>query len=52
MHIAYFKVFYPTNGDSFVALLALPGDDVTPRDFVAFYFDGSCGLQIKAGKKL
>ena len=42
------KVFFPVNKDPFVALLALPGDDVTPADFRAFYFDGSCGLQIYA----
>ena len=33
-----------------MAVLALPGDDVKPEDFVAFYLDGSCGIQIKAGK--
>ena len=26
--------------------LALPGDDVTPEQFVAFWFDGSQGLYI------
>jgi hypothetical protein len=26
--------------------LALPGDDVTPDDFVAFWFDGTKGLYL------
>ncbi len=44
------QVFYPAKlGEPFVALLALPGDDIKPEDFVAFYFDGTFGLQIKAG---
>jgi ureidoglycolate hydrolase len=34
--------------DPFVALLALPGDDIKAEDFVAFYFDGSFGVQIHA----
>ncbi|XP_021354445.1 uncharacterized protein LOC110450955 isoform X2 [Mizuhopecten yessoensis] len=42
------QVFFPQNGDAFVALLALPGDDVKPEDFLAFYFDGSFGVQIHA----
>ena len=29
--------------------LALPGDDVTPQQFVAFYCDGSRGLYIHPG---
>ena len=45
-----FQVFYPTNGGAFVLLLAEPGDDIKPEDFVAFYFDGTCGAQIKAGR--
>ena len=41
------QVFFPLQPLApFVALLALPNEDVTPNDFVAFYFDGSCGLQI------
>lgn len=40
------QVFYPTDGSPFVALLALPGDDISPNDFVAFYCDGSFGIQI------
>ena len=41
-------MFYPKSKSPFVALLALPGDEVKPEDFVAFYFDGSFGLQIRA----
>jgi hypothetical protein len=40
------QLIYPLNGQSFVAPLALPGDDVTPEKFVAFWFDGSRGLYI------
>ncbi|MBU0913125.1 MAG: ureidoglycolate lyase [Gammaproteobacteria bacterium] len=40
------QVFYPLNAEPFIALLALPGDDVRPQDFVAFYCDGSFGIQI------
>ena len=40
------QVFYPQNHTPFVALLALPGDDIKPEDFVAFYCDGSFGIQI------
>lgn len=42
------QVFFPVNGDAFIALLALPGDDVRPQDFVAFYCDGIFGIQIYA----
>ncbi|WAR17261.1 ALLA-like protein [Mya arenaria] len=42
------QVFYPVNKDPFIALLALPGDDIKLEDFVAFYFDGSFGVQIHA----
>src|SRR5690349_6977913 len=31
------QIFFPRDGASFVALLAKPGDDVTPDDFVAFH---------------
>ena len=41
------QVFFPRNKSPFVALLALPGDDVKPEDFVGLYFDGSCGFQLK-----
>lgn len=43
------QLFMPKNGKPFVALLALPGDDVMPQDFVAFYFDGSFGVEINPG---
>ena len=41
------QVFF-SNGKPFVALLALPGDDIKLEDVVAFYFDGSFGVQIHA----
>lgn len=41
------QVFYPLEKAPFILLLALPGDDVKPEDFIAFKFDGSCGAQIK-----
>ena len=40
------QIFFPRDGEPFVALLAKPGDDIRPQDFVAFYFDGSFGVQI------
>ena len=43
------QVFFPEDGKPFVALLALPGDDIKLEHFEAFYFDGSFGLQIKPG---
>jgi ureidoglycolate lyase/seryl-tRNA synthetase len=43
------QVFMPQDGAAFVALLARPGDDVTPADFVAFHCDGSVGLHIDPG---
>ena len=43
------QLFYPSAGVPFVAPLALPGDDVRPADFVAFYCDGSFGLYIHPG---
>ena len=39
--------FYPVTKKPFVLLLALPGDDIKLEDFVAFYCDGTCGVQIK-----
>ena len=42
------QVFFPSNGDPFVALLALPTDDIKLDHFKAFYFDGSFGVQIHA----
>lgn len=45
------QVFFPVDGNPFIALLASPevGDNVTPDDFKAFYFDGSQGIQIWPG---
>jgi ureidoglycolate lyase len=40
------QIFFPRDGAPFVALLAKPGDDVTPDDFVAFHCDGSFGIHI------
>jgi len=40
------QLFYPERGDSFVVPLALPGDDVTPERFTAFWCDGSRGLYV------
>ena len=36
----------PLDVVSFVAPLALPGDDLAPEQFVAFYIDGGKGLYI------
>ena len=47
MHMATWH-YSIENGDPFIALLGLPGDDIKPEDFKAFYFDGSAGLQIYA----
>ncbi len=43
------QLFFPREGRPFVAPLALPGDDVKPKDFVAFYCDGTKGLYIHPG---
>jgi ureidoglycolate lyase len=40
------QIFCPRDGVAFVALLARPGDDVGPGDFVAFYCDGTFGIHI------
>ena len=40
------QLFHPLHRDSFVVPLALPGDDVTPERFVAFWCDGTRGLYI------
>jgi Ureidoglycolate hydrolase len=40
------QIWYPRQGIPFVAVLAKPTDDVRPEDFVAFYCDGSFGIQI------
>ena len=43
------QVFSPRGGAAFVAMLARPGDDIEPDDFVAFYCDGSFGIHIDPG---
>jgi ureidoglycolate lyase len=43
------QIFCPRDRAPFVALLAKPGDDVTPDDFVAFHCDGSFGLHVDPG---
>lgn len=43
------QLFFPQAPGAFVAPLALPGDDVKPDDFVAFWFGGECGLYIHPG---
>lgn len=40
------QLFFPLDGEAFVAPLALAGDEVKPDDFVAFYVDGGRGLYI------
>jgi len=40
------QLFFPLGGEPFVTALALPGDDVTPDDFVTFYVDGGRGLYL------
>jgi ureidoglycolate lyase len=40
------QLFFPLHGESFVVPLALPGDDVTPDHFVAFWCDGRSSLYI------
>lgn len=42
------QIFFPRDGVAFVALLALPTDDVKPSDFVAFYFTGEFGIHLDA----
>lgn len=40
------QLFYPLAHQSFVTPLALPGDEVSPEQFVTFFCDGSQGLYI------
>lgn len=40
------QLFFPLDNRPFVVPLALPGDDVSPEDFVCFRFDGAKGLYI------
>jgi ureidoglycolate lyase len=43
------QIFSPRDGAPYVALLAKPGDDIRPDDFVAFHCDGSFGIHIDPG---
>lgn len=43
------QLFFPRDPGPFISPLALPGDDVTPGDFVAFWFSGGQGLYIHPG---
>jgi hypothetical protein len=43
------QLFYPLDGAPFIVLLAPPGDDVTPSDFVAVYVDDGRGLYVAPG---
>jgi hypothetical protein len=40
------QCFFPRQRTPFVVPLALPGDDIRPEQFVAFWFDGTQGLYI------
>ena len=40
------QLFFPKDNKPFISPLALPGDDIQPDNFKAFYFDGSQGLYI------
>jgi len=40
------QLFFPLDAAPFYVPLALPGDDVTPEQFVCFRFDGAKGLYI------
>jgi ureidoglycolate lyase len=43
------QLFFPRKRTPFVTPLALPGDDIRPDKFVAFYCDGSFGVYIHPG---
>ncbi|HEY4332315.1 MAG TPA: ureidoglycolate lyase [Ilumatobacteraceae bacterium] len=43
------QIFFARNGEPYVVLLAEPGDDVRPEDFVAFYVPGDVGVQLLPG---
>jgi ureidoglycolate lyase len=43
------QLFFPKERSPFIVPLALPGDDLTPDKFVAFYCDGSKGLYFHPG---
>ncbi len=40
------QIFFPTERKPFVLPLALAGDDVKPENFLAFYCDGSFGVNV------
>jgi hypothetical protein len=40
------QLFFPLDKRPFIVPLALPGDDIQPKDFIAFWFDGTSGLYI------
>jgi len=41
------QIVYPYHGNRpFIILLSKAGDDIKPKDFVAFYCDGTFGIQI------
>jgi hypothetical protein len=40
------QVFFPRDKDPFIALLALPGDDIKPENFVAFYSTHCAGTRV------
>jgi hypothetical protein len=43
------QLFFPIDGFPFVTLLAPPGDDVQPSDFIAVRVDGGRGLYVGPG---
>ena len=40
------QLFFPLENKPFVVPVALPGDDISPNDVVAFWFDGTKGFYI------
>ena len=43
------QIFFPVERKAFVGLLAKAGDNISPEDSVAFYFDGKQGIHIDPG---
>ncbi len=43
------QLFFPLDGGEFIVPLALPGDDISPQDFVAFHVPAGRGLYIHPG---
>ncbi len=43
------QVFFPRDSQPFIALLAKPGDDIKPEDFIAFHCDGTFGINLLPG---